>query len=144
MAASYCTHHKKRPQAASLMAFARWGCFTRLRICKASKAKRLAWRDERACLFAGKVFTLPLDLQMHSGQPFPCLVIVVGLLPWQRRDIAVDHRLDSWLGSWLDYPLAPLVPASRLPGPGVGMPMLMRLNWLFHNKLPFGVLVGLA
>ena len=77
---------------------------------------------------------------MHAREPLPCFVVAMGLLSLRRWDIPVDHRRDSWL----DHPLAPLVPASRLPGPGVGMPMLMRLNWLFHNKLPFGVLVGLA
>ena len=71
---------------------------------------------------------------MRSRYPLPCFAIVVGLFTRFRRDSAVDHRLDHRLA----HPRAPLVPAYRLAGPGVGMPLLVRLTRVFDDWLPFG------
>ena len=41
---------------------------------------QVARRDERACLFPGKVFTLPLDLQMRFGKLLTGLLAVPAFL----------------------------------------------------------------
>src|SRR5215469_5485116 len=46
---------------------------------------QVARRDQRVCLFAGKIFTLPRNFQMLLGQSLPGLFSIGGLLLFSRE-----------------------------------------------------------
>ena len=60
-------------------------------------------RDERVCLFAGKIFALPLHFQMLLGKGFPCLLSVGRLLVFARETATKP------LESLLRFPVVPRV-----------------------------------
>jgi len=60
-------------------------------------------RDERVCLFAGKIFALPLHFQMLLGKGFPCFLSVGRLLVFARETATKP------LESLLSFPVVPRV-----------------------------------
>ncbi len=58
---------------------------------------QVARRDQRACLLSGKIFTLPLHLQMLLGKSFPCFLAIGRLLLFARESSL--ESLESFLSS---------------------------------------------